>query len=116
VTAWLPFVLWCAWWLWCVDWQKAWPVLAQGAWAPVLLLMLVGAVVWSRVAPGPCACLGFVTLPNFWWQLGGVCGLAGSALFCGWLQGYFGWAPPEVRVEPPPGDDHHGHHAHDAHH
>jgi hypothetical protein len=108
----LPFAVWCAWWLWCVDWRKVWPVLAGGAWAPVVLLLLVVAVAWSRVAPGPCDCLGFVSLPTFWWHLGAVVGLACAALFCGWLQGYFGWAPPEVRIEPPPSDDlvHHAHH------
>src|SRR5437763_1131546 len=79
----------------------AWPVLAEGAWVPVVLLMLVGALAWSRISPGPCTCLGFVTLPNFWWQLGAVGGLVALALFCGWLQGLLGWAPEEVNLEPP---------------
>ncbi len=83
----LPGGLWCAWWLWAVNWQRAWPVLARGGWAPALLLMALATLVWSRLAPGSCACLGFVTVPNVWWQLGGVCTLAALALFCGWLQG-----------------------------
>jgi hypothetical protein len=111
----LPVGLWWAWWLWAVNWTKAWPVLAQGAWAPVVLLMLMATMVWSRIAPTPCDCLGFVTVPNGWWQLGSVCALVATALFCGWVQGYFGWTPTEVSVQPPPaahGDGHapHGHH------
>jgi hypothetical protein len=106
----LPGVLWCIWWLWGVNWKRAWPTLAQGGWAPVLLLMAVATMAWSRLQPGPCGCLGFVTIPNVWWQLGSVCALVAAALFCGWLQGYFGWAPPEYSLEPPPvhgnGHDH----------
>ena len=34
-----------------------------------------------------------------------------AALFCGWLQGYFGWSPQEISLEPPAPE--HGHaHAH----
>jgi hypothetical protein len=113
----LPGGLWCAWWLWAVNWKKAWPVLAEGAWAPVVLLMLMAAMVWSRIAPSPCDCLGFVTVPNGWWQLGSVAALVATALFCGWLQGYFGWTPREVSVEPPPAATGHGHgHGHHGHH
>jgi hypothetical protein len=104
--------LWCAWWLWGVNWQKTWPVLAKGAWAPVLLLMFLTTLVWSRIAPEPCTCLGFMTVPNFFWQLGSVSTLVAAALFCGWLQGRLGWAPAEIELEPPPpahGHDH-GHH------
>jgi hypothetical protein len=107
---WSLVIAWTAWWLWAVNWQKTWPVLARGAWAPVVLLMLVAALVWSRLAPGPCDCLGFVTVPNFWWQLGGVGLLAALTLLCGWLQGVFGWTPAEINLEPPaPVDHHHGH-------
>jgi hypothetical protein len=107
----LPLGLWCVWWLWAVNWTKTWPVLARGAWAPVLLLMLTAAGVWSRLAPGDCTCLGFVTIPNFYWQLGGVSTLVTTALFCGWLQGRLGWAPAEIDLEPPPADGHgHEHH------
>jgi hypothetical protein len=106
----LPAGLWCAWWLWAVNWKKTWPVLARGAWVPVVLLMLVAAGVWSRLAPGPYSGLGVVTIPNFWWQLGGVGALAAAALFCGYLQGYFGWEPAEIDLElpaPAHGHDHH---------
>jgi len=108
----LPWAVWCAWWLGGVNWQKTWPVLAKGAWAPVVLLMLITATVWSRIAPEPCNCLGFLVVPNFLWQLGAVSGLVALALFCGWLQGQLGWTPAEISLEPPPvahGHDH-GHH------
>jgi len=91
--------LWVVWWLWAVNWQSLWPVLARGAWAPAVLLFLMGAVVWSRLAPG-----------HFAWQLGIVAALACLALFCGWLQGRLHWTPREVSVEPPVvSDDGHGH-------
>jgi hypothetical protein len=48
-------------------------------------------------------------VPNFLWQLGAVGALAAIALFCGWLQGYFGWTPEEVSVEPAPAAHGHGH-------
>lgn len=109
----LPWALWAAWWLWAVNWKKLWPALAEGAWAPVVLLMIVAALVWSRLQPGPFDRLGFA-IPSFWWQLGGVSVLVAIALFCGWLQGYFGWSIPEISFEPPAhGHDDHGHdHAH----
>jgi hypothetical protein len=107
----LPGGLWCAWWLWCVNWRKAWPVLAHGGWVPVVLLMYTSALAWSQVSPGPCNCLPFLTIPNFWWQLGSVTTLTLIALLCGWLQGKLGWTPAEVHFEPPA----HGH-GHGAHH
>jgi hypothetical protein len=112
LTTVLPGAIWVAWWLWAVNWKRLWPVLAQGAWAPVLLLVLIVAVVWSRLAPGDCACLGFAVVPNFWWQLGSVSTLVALALFSGWLQGLMGWAPPEVDLEPPAhaADNGHLHH------
>ena len=109
----VPVVLWMLFWLGAVNWQKTWPVLRIGGWAPVVLLILVSAGVWSRLAQAPCTCLKLVTIPNFVWQLGAVSTLAALALFCGWLQGYMGWTPTEYAVEPPAGDDHdhgHGHH------
>ncbi len=99
-------IAWVAWWLCAVNWSKLWPVLARGAWLPALLLLLVSALVWSRIAPSDCACLGFMTVPNFWWQLGAVGLLAAVTLFCGWLQGVFHWTPAEISLEPPPGADH----------
>jgi hypothetical protein len=91
---WALGIAWVAWWLFAVDWKKAWPVLARGAWAPVVLLVLVAALVWSRLDPSP-------TEPgDFWWRLGGVSLLVAMALVCGWLQGVFGIRPPEISVEP----------------
>ena len=104
--------LWCAWWLWGVNWIKLWPTLAKGAWLPVVLLAVMAAVVWAQVQPSQCDCLGFVTLPNGWWQVGTVALLLALALFCGWLQGYFGWMPEEISVEPPLEHDHGHAHAH----
>jgi hypothetical protein len=91
--------LWIVWWLCAVNWQRLWPVLAQGAWAPALFLLLMGAVVWSRLAPGYLV-----------WRLGIVAALALLALFCGWLQGRLHWTPREVSVEPPAvSEEGHGH-------
>jgi hypothetical protein len=109
---WSLLIVWVAWWLWGVNWRRTWPVLARGAWLPLLLLMIVGALVWSRLAPSDCNCLGFVTVPNFWWQLGAVGLLAALTLFCGWVQGYFGWTPAELDLEPPGQIGHGAHHGH----
>jgi hypothetical protein len=111
----LPAALWCAFWLLAVNWKKLWPVLAAGAWAPVVLLVIMAALVWSRLQPGPGSVLGIVSVPNFWSQLGGAAALAGVALFCGWLQGLMRYEPVEVIVEPPAAAAHdhgaaHGHH------
>jgi hypothetical protein len=106
-------IAWLAWWLWGVNWTKTWRVLAQGAWAPVVLLMIASALVWSQMAPSDCSCLGLVTVANFWWQLGAVGLLVAVTLLCGWLQGVFGWAPAEVSLDPPataPFHDGQGHH------
>jgi len=100
VLRWSLLIVWVAWWLFAVDWRKAWSVLAHGAWAPAVLLLAVGALVWSRIEPVDCECLGFATVANFWWQLGGVSLLAALALLCGWFQGVFGIVPAEVSVEP----------------
>ncbi len=116
---WLLLIGWVVWWLFAVDGKQARAVLARGAWAPVVLILLVAAYVWSQIAPTQTA--------NFWWQLGVVCGLAALALFCGWLQGILGIVPPAVLVEPVvphgPGHEHpvgsiHGHdaaHSDDVH-
>jgi hypothetical protein len=108
-------LLWCLFWLCAVNWKRAWTVLAQGGWAPVVLLDLVAALAWSGIAPAPFDLDGSFHLPNFWWQLLVVVCLTLLALFFGWLQGVLGWAPAEVSLEPPA--VHHGHHAHHhAHH
>jgi hypothetical protein len=114
---WSLVIAWIAWWLFAVDWKKAWLVLARGAWAPAVLVLLIAALVWSRIEAS-----------DFWWQLGAVTALAATALLCGWLQGLFGIQPAEVSVEPVvahgPGHEHpvgtfHGHefaHRDDHHH
>jgi hypothetical protein len=71
-------------------------------------LTTLGALIWSQVTPGRDPWFG--ALPNFWWQLVSAGLLAGTALFCGWLQGVFGWTPPEIAVDPPAHAEHgHGH-------
>ncbi len=104
----LPILLWIVFWFCCVNWKKLWPVLAQGAWVPVLLLVFITAEAWSRISQG-----------DFWWRLGSVCVLAAVALVCGWLQTISGWTPPEMRLEPQaiaPGHGHGHGHAHEQNH
>ena len=105
---WSLLIVWVAWWLLAVNWTKTWQVLARGAWAPLVLLMLVSALVWSRIAPGDYN-LGLATIPNFWWQFGAVGLLVCLAFFCGWLQELFHWVPPEIDLNPPVVDPSHGH-------
>lgn len=107
----LLLFIWVAWWLWGVHWPTLWRRLGEGAWAPFVLLMITAALVWSQIAPSASYVLGFLIVPNFWWQLGAMALLVGVALFCGWLQGYFGWVPAEVELGPPVHghDDAHGH-------
>ena len=111
---WWLLLFWIAWWLCAVNWTKAWRVLADGAWAPLVLVWLMIAAVWSQIYPSILPVFPGAAIANFWWQLGTV-GLAiGSALFCGWLQGYFGWTPEDLNLEPPAHAAHaahgHGHH------
>lgn len=111
---WLLWIVWAAWCLWGINWHKARHVLAIGGWAPALLLIFVTAVVWSRLDARSCDCLGVVTMPNFWWQLGYVSMLAAIAMICGWLQSVFHWTPHDINLDPPAhghGHDHgHAHH------
>ena len=111
------FILLIVWSLWGVNWSRAWAALRQGAWAPLILLMVVTALVWSRISPTSCDCLQIVTIPNFWWQLGYVAMLVAIIFFCGWLQAVFHWAPAEVDLNPPAahGHDHAHHDTHAAH-
>ena len=44
-------IAWFAWWLFGVNWSKVWPTLRKGAWAPLVLLILIAALVWSRLSP-----------------------------------------------------------------
>ena len=97
----LLIIVWIAWWLLAVNWHTTWRFLARGAWVPVVLLMIVAALVSSQMLTGG----------NFWKQLGEMALFVAVALFCGWLQGVFGWAPAEVDLEPPVAAVHdHGHH------
>jgi hypothetical protein len=117
LASWSLLIVWIVWWLWGVNWRRCWAALAQGAWAPAVLLLLLLALVWSRLQPGPWTQeLGTVVIsvPSFWWQLGAVGALAALALFCGWLQGVYAWEPAELDLEPPVHA--HGHDAHAAHH
>ena len=117
---WLLWIIWAAWWLGGVNAKKMRHVLACGSWAPAVLLIILVALVWSSIDPRACECLGFIKLPNFWWQLGYVSMLAATALFCGWLQSVFHWTPPEIHFDPPAHGHGHGHgheHGHEtAHH
>jgi hypothetical protein len=118
VLPWLLSIgLWTAWWLCGVNWKKAWPVLARGAWAPFLLLFLISAGAWSRLDPRPLPFGAWFEVPNFPWKLVAVGLLASVALLAGWLQGVLGWTPQEVAVEPPPAEHGHGHadHGHEHH-
>jgi hypothetical protein len=85
-------------------------VLAEGAWVPVVLLVIAGAMAWSQLAPSQGNFLGFVTLPNFWWQLGDVALLVAVTLLCGWIQGLLNWYPPEIDLEPATAAHNHAHH------
>jgi len=104
-TNWALILLWIAWWLAAVNWKKLWPFLGKGAWAPLLLLCVLAALVWSRIVPGGCPC----GLPNFWWQLTAMVGLVLLAFVCGWLQGLLHWAPAEINLNPPAHGRGHGH-------
>ncbi len=96
----LPLLLWFGFWLLAVNWRKAWPVLAAGAWIPVVLLAVTAGFVWAHVQPGAGRYLGVLPLPTYYWHLANVSTLVGVALFAGWLQGVLGWAPPEINVDP----------------
>jgi|SRR5579875_309784 hypothetical protein len=109
----LPWALWCVWWLFAVNWRKAWPMLAAGGWVPAGLLLVMASMAWAMIDARPCNCLGFLVVPNGWWQLGYLSTLAALALVSGWMQGQFAWTPPEIRTEPPPeAHDHQDAHAH----
>jgi hypothetical protein len=108
-------ISWVAWWLWGVNWNKAWGVLARGGWLPVVLLTLIAAAAWSALVPQSYTFLDLFPIANFWWQLGVVTLFVLLALFCGWVQGKFHWAPAEINLDPP-APAHHDHaHAHGHH-
>ena len=109
--AWGLVIGWTAWWLKGVNWLRARAYLREGAWVPVLLLVILAALVWSRLAPRDLS-LGFTRVPNFWWQLGAVGLIAAYTLFLGHLQGLLGWHPTDYAVYPE-GEHDHGHGGHD---
>jgi hypothetical protein len=102
LAPWSLLLAWIAWWLGAVNWRRTWAFLAEGAWVPVVLLVLLSARVWASLAPAEVNLLGLVTLPNYWCQLAGVCLIVALTLFCGWLQLVLGWTPPDINPEPPP--------------
>lgn len=106
---WSLLIAWLAWWLGAVNWRRVWPALAQGAWLPVVLLLVMSALVWSTIQPAGYQVLGVVPLSAFWWRLLIVACLAGLAFLCGWLQEILGWTPADVAVEPPADTGHHHH-------
>jgi hypothetical protein len=62
---WSFLLFWFAWWLWAVNWKKAWHVLGEGGWAPVALVCLMVAGVWSQLRPVRCrSCLAWYS-PTF---------------------------------------------------
>jgi hypothetical protein len=89
--SWSLLIVWLAWCLFGVNWKKTWAVLAQGAWAPLLLAIVLAAMAWSQMTPAA---------PHFWWKLGGVSLVVATSFFCGWVQSYFGWQPVEINLEP----------------
>ena len=108
---WLPVLAWVAWWLWGVNWRRLWPTLRQGAWAPILLLAFLVALVWTFVSPGPYTLLG-LTLPGFWWQAAAVVLLLVLAACCGWVQVVYGWCPQEAPLQVAPAQSQEHHHDH----
>jgi ABC-type nickel/cobalt efflux system permease component RcnA len=101
-----PYVLWFAFCLWAVNWKKMWPALKEGAWVPLVLIMVFVAIIWSRVWPGN----RYLSPFNFWWQFTALGLLAGLGLFAGWIQERYSWTPLEIPVEPPAPSHGHGHH------
>jgi len=98
---WSLVIFWLAWCLFGINWRKAWGVLAQGAWVPLVLAMVLIALAWSQMTPA---------VPHFGWKLLQVSLVVVASLLCGWVQGYFGWQPAEISLEPsPPDEDAHGH-------
>jgi hypothetical protein len=108
---WLIFAAIC---LWAINWHKTRHFLAVGGWAPAVLLILVIALVWSRIVPGTLSFFGML-IPNFWWQLIYVSLLAAFGLFLGWIQTVMHWTPHDINLDPPAPAHGHGH-GHGHHH
>ncbi len=110
ILQWSLILVWLAVALLAINWKNIWPTLAKGAWLPGVLLIIIASIVWASIAPSSCNCLGFMTVGNFWWQLGAVSLIATVTLLCGWLQGLLNWTPGEISFDPPPAEDEFGHH------
>lgn len=123
-----PYGLWLLFCLFAINWKKMWPTLSEGAWVPLLLLLILVALEWSRIHESEITILGVITVGNFWWQLLAVGLLAALGLFAGWVQGRYGLTPFVYPVQPVAhghahahGHDHGGHddhasgHGHDDH-
>lgn len=95
----LPGGLWMAFWFFAVDWKRLRAFLVEGAWMPVLLLVLMSGVVWGMINPNPCSFFG-VSIASPLWQICCSFALAAVALFSGWLQTISGFTPSEVPLEP----------------
>lgn len=108
ILTWALLLVWIAWCLWGINWHRLGGYLKQGAWAPLVLLMLMIAAMWSWMLPTDAVLLGAVTIPNFWWQLLTVGLVVGIGFFCGWIQGWRHWQPPEIELHPARGGDAHG--------
>ena len=106
----LPGGLWMGFWFFAVNWKRVWQVLASGAWAACVLMILIASTVWAFIVSGPVDFFGLFRLPHFWGQLVSVSALAATALLAGWLQGYLGLVPAEVPLEGQPQEDDHAHH------
>jgi hypothetical protein len=110
----LPAVVLFVWCLWAVNWRKAWPILAEGGWVPLVLIAVMAAVVWSLVFPSNVIVFGFIPVANGLWQGGAVAVLTCMVLACAWLQTRAAWYPPDISLEPPPAAPLHDHGHHDA--
>lgn len=107
---WLFLGAWC---LWGINWKRGRHFLASGGWAPAVLLMLLIALVWSKIDPSACPC----GIPNFWWQLLAVTLMGAAAMFLGWIQTVMHWTPHDINLDPPAHGHGHGHdHGHGHHH
>ncbi|MER3416658.1 MAG: hypothetical protein C4297_10660 [Gemmataceae bacterium] len=91
--------VWIGWWLLAADWRRLWPVLGKGAWAPVVLLILIIGLAWSAIVPADFVVFGVVVIPVGLAQLSAVAGWVAIALFCGWLQRVWGIEPAGLDFE-----------------
>src|SRR5204863_3160687 len=94
----VPYLLFFAYCLFAINWKKMWPTLREGAWVPLVLVLLLVAMVWAQIRPRTIPVAGVFVIGNFWWQLAIVGLFAALGLFCGWVQERYSWTPQEVSV------------------